>query len=42
MINNSDLLICYVNKTWGGAYKTYKYAKNKQLKIINISNSNQM
>ena len=37
MISNSDCLICYINHTWGGAYKTYEYALKKDIKIINIS-----
>ena len=36
MIENSDMLICYITHTFGGAYKTYKYALNKNIKIINI------
>ncbi len=36
MIQNSNILICYVTNTFGGAYTTYKYAKTKNLKIINI------
>ena len=34
MINNSDILICYVSQTFGGAAKTLEYAKSK--KNINI------
>lgn len=37
MINNSDFLICYVQRSWGGAIKTYKYAKRKNLQIYNIA-----
>ena len=36
MIQSSNLLICYVANTFGGAYNIYKYAKNKNLEIINI------
>ncbi|MBQ7897011.1 MAG: DUF1273 domain-containing protein [Clostridia bacterium] len=36
MINNSELLISYINYTWGGAYATYEYAKKKSLNIINL------
>lgn len=39
MINNSDYLICYVSHSWGGAYKTYEYAKRKShIQIFNIGN----
>ena len=36
MINNSKYLICYVEHTWGGAYKTLSYAKKKNKNIFNI------
>ena len=36
MIDNSNLLICCVDHTFGGAYKTLKYAKSRKLKYINI------
>lgn len=36
MINNSQYLICYVAHTWGGAYKTLLYAKNKNKNIYNL------
>lgn len=28
--------VCYVNLTWGGAYKFSKKAKSKGIKIINL------
>lgn len=37
MVNNSDFLICYIQKSWGGAITTYKYAKRKKLQIFNIA-----
>ena len=37
IVNNSDYLICYIEWSWGGAVKTYKYAKRKHLQIINIA-----
>ena len=39
LIDNSDLLICYVeeNKS-GGSLKTLKYAQTKGIKIINLAN----
>ena len=36
MIENVNLLICYIDHTFGGAYSMYKYAINKKLEIINI------
>ncbi len=36
IIENSNYLICYISHTFGGAYKTYKYAKNKNIEILNI------
>lgn len=42
MINDSDILICYVstNYTNSGAKTVYNYAKRKGLEIINIYNDN--
>ncbi len=37
MVNHSDFLICYIQKSFGGAFTTYKYAKRKKLQIINIA-----
>ena len=37
MINNADFLIAYVDHSWGGAYKTFEYAKRKKhISVINI------
>ena len=36
MVENSDLIIGYVNHDWGGAYKTLQFAKRRKKKIINI------
>lgn len=36
MIENSDLVITYVNKSFGGAYKSLQVAKRKHKRIINI------
>lgn len=30
MIKSSDYLICYLNHSWGGAYKTLQFAKKKK------------
>ena len=37
MVNNSDFLICYIQRSWGGAITTYKYAKRKKLQIFNVA-----
>ena len=37
MVEQSDCVIAFVNRTWGGAYSTYKYAKSKGKKILNIA-----
>ena len=37
MVNNSDFMICYIQRSWGGAITTYKYAKRKKLQIFNIA-----
>ena len=39
IVDNSDFLICYIEKTWGGAVYTYRYAKRKGLKIFNLAKS---
>ena len=36
MIKKSDLVVCAISREWGGAYKSYKYAKKLNKKIINI------
>ena len=36
IITNSDLVIAYVNHDFGGAYKSFCFAKRKKKKIINI------
>lgn len=37
MIDSSDYLICYINRSFGGAAQTYRYAKRKNLTIFNIA-----
>ena len=34
MVNNCDVIICYINHTYGGAYSAVKWAKEKM--IINL------
>ena len=36
MIDRADLVICGIEHSWGGAYKTYAYAKSKKKAIVNI------
>ena len=36
MIMNADLIIAYVNREYGGAYKALQFAKRKKRRIINI------
>lgn len=37
MVDRADILICYIDHSWGGAYKTYLYAKRKKILIMNLS-----
>lgn len=37
MVENSDVIICYVNHDWGGAYQAVAYAEKKKLQIINLA-----
>lgn len=37
LVDNSDLLICYVENEMGGAYTTKLYAEKKGVKIINFA-----
>ena len=36
MIDESDLVIVYVNHSFGGAYNAMKYAKRKKKRVINL------
>lgn len=40
MVDNAQYAICYINHTWGGAYKTYSRAEKKNLAIINLETYN--
>ena len=37
MVDNSDYIITYIRKEIGGAYNTFRYAKTKSIRIIEIS-----
>lgn len=39
MVDNSDYLICYINHSWGGAYRTYTYARRKKKKMFNVADN---
>lgn len=39
MIEGSEYCLCYINHTWGGAYKLAKLAKRCGKTIINIGNA---
>ena len=39
MIEQSDFVIAYVNRSFGGAYTYYKKAKNKGKEVINIKSA---
>lgn len=36
MMKNADLVVAYVNRRYGGAYKSLQMARRKKKKIINI------
>lgn len=36
MMSNADLIIAYVNRSYGGAYKSLQVARRKNKKVINI------
>ena len=36
MVENADCIICYVKHDWGGAFKTFKYAKKLNKEIIEL------
>ncbi len=42
LVENSNYAICYVKHSWGGAAKTYEYAKKKEINIVDIGDSNQI
>ena len=40
MIRESDVVVCYVNHSWGGAAHFVEYAKKQGKTIINIGETN--
>ncbi len=37
IIGQSDFLICYVEFMYGGAFRTYEFAKRKKIPVFNIA-----
>lgn len=37
MVDKADLIITFIKRSFGGAYKTYRYAKQKGKPILNIA-----
>ena len=37
MVEQSDYVICGITHDWGGAFKTYQYAKRKKKHIYNVT-----
>ena len=40
MMEKADVVIAFVEHDWGGAYKSYQYAKRKGKKIFNLASTN--
>ena len=38
MVNQSQLIICYIDRSWGGAAQFVEYAKKQGKEIINLAN----
>jgi len=39
MIGHADYCVCYINHTWGGAYKFAQMAKRRGLQVINLGSA---
>ena len=37
MVEKSDIVVAYVNRGWGGAWKTLEYAKKQGKRIFNLA-----
>ena len=37
MVRESQIVVCYIDHTWGGAAQFVKYAKNQGKEIINLA-----
>lgn len=40
MVNQADLIIAYVQHSFGGAYKSLEYARRKKKRILNLAEVN--
>ena len=40
IVENADLIIAYISHEYVGAYAMYRYAKRKNVKIINLADEN--
>ncbi len=40
MVEKADYILCNISHEWGGAYKAYKYAKQKKKPIYNLTDFN--
>ena len=39
LIDSADICLCYINHTFGGAYKFVRIAKNRGLQVINLGSA---
>ena len=39
LVDEADICLCYVNYTWGGAYKFARMAKHRGLTVINLGSA---
>lgn len=39
MVRESDIVVCYITHSWGGAAQFVKYAKNQGKEIINLKDA---
>lgn len=37
MVEKAEYIIFYLNREWGGAYQSYKYAKQKKKELLNLA-----
>ena len=39
LVDHSDFVLCYINHTWGGAYKFARLAERRGRTVINLGNA---
>ena len=39
MLSRADFVICYIRRTWGGAYKFARTAKHREKTVINLGST---